>query len=102
MCIASLETGGRTGARGIAILAESSYHGDVKGITVKLPDTTLRRLRQEARATGRSVGALIRERVESPPRRGSRSVYEISSDLAGSVAGDRRPASNRRRKFARS
>ena len=34
----------------------------MKGITVKLPDTTLRRLRQEARTTGRSVGALIRER----------------------------------------
>ena len=41
----------------------------VKGITVKLPDTTLRRLRQEARATGRSVAALIRERLETAPHR---------------------------------
>ena len=36
----------------------------MKGSTVKLPDTMLRRLRQEARATGRSVAALIRERLE--------------------------------------
>ena len=37
----------------------------MKGVTVKLPDTTLRRLRQEARATGRSVAALIRERLSN-------------------------------------
>jgi len=74
----------------------------MKGITVKLPETTLRRLRQEARATGRSVSALVREGVEALPRRGGRSVYEITSDLAGSVAGNREPATNKRRKFARS
>ena len=45
----------------------------MKGITVKLPETTLRRLRQEARATGCSVAALIRERLEAVPRRGNRS-----------------------------
>lgn len=60
----------------------------MKGITVKLPDATLRQLRQEARATGRSVAALIRAKLEAlPRRRGRRSVYEITSDLAGSVAG---------------
>jgi antitoxin FitA-like protein len=74
----------------------------MKGITVKLPDTTLRRLRQEARTTGRSVAALIRERLEAVPRGRSRSVYEITSDLAGSVAGSRKPATNDRRRFARS
>jgi predicted transcriptional regulator len=74
----------------------------MKGITVKLPDTTLRRLRQEARATGRSVAALIRERLEAVPHLGSRSVYEITSDLAGSLAGDRKAATNDRRRFARS
>jgi hypothetical protein len=67
----------------------------MKGITVKLPDTTLRQLRQEARGTGRSVAALIRERLEAlPRRRARRSVYQITSDLAGSVAGDRTPATN--------
>lgn len=74
----------------------------MKGITIKLPDTTLRRLRHEARATGRSVAALIRERLDSAPHRGGRSVYEITADLAGSVAGNRKPATNDRRKFARS
>jgi hypothetical protein len=74
----------------------------MNGITVKLPESTLRQLRQEARETGCSVAALIRGRLEAPSRRGSRSVYEITADLAGCVAGDRRPASNNRRKFARS
>lgn len=74
----------------------------MKGITVKLPDTTLRRLRQEARATGRSVAALIRERLDDVPRRSSRPVYEITADLAGCVAGGRKGATNDRRRFARS
>ena len=50
----------------------------MKGITIRLLDTTLRHLRQEARTTGRSVAALIRERLEAAPRRGSPSVYEIT------------------------
>ena len=72
------------------------------GITIKLPETTLRRLRQEARATGRSVAALIREKLEAEPGRNGLSVYDIAADLAGSVAGDRKPAANDRRKFVRS
>jgi Ribbon-helix-helix protein, copG family len=74
----------------------------MKGITVKLPDTTLRRLKQEARATGLSVAAVIREKLEGAPLQGSQSVYEITSDLAGSVAGGRKPATNKRDRFARS
>src|SRR2546429_9705051 len=54
---------------GIAILSELRWWAIMKGITVKLPDTTLLRLRQKARATGRSVAALIRERLEAVPRR---------------------------------
>jgi predicted transcriptional regulator len=69
------------------------------GITIKLPDALLRRLRQEARASGRSVAALIRDSLEAVPQRGSRSVFDISSDLAGSVAGDQKPATNDRRRF---
>jgi hypothetical protein len=72
----------------------------MKGITIKLAETTLRRLRQEARSTGRSVAALVRERVEQ--RQGGRSVFEMTSDLAGSVAGRREAATNKRRKFVRS
>jgi hypothetical protein len=73
----------------------------MKGITIKLPETTLRRLKQEARATGRSVAALVRERVEPTPDRGGRSVFAMTPDLAGSLAGRRRAATNERRKFGR-
>jgi hypothetical protein len=73
----------------------------MRGITIKLSETTLRRLRQEARATGRSVAALVRDRVEVPPERSGRSVFAVTSDLAGSVAGSRRAATNKRRRFGR-
>jgi hypothetical protein len=74
----------------------------MKGITVKLPEATLRRLRLEARATGRSVAQLIRDRLESGSPGGAESVHAIASDLAGSVAGSDRAASNERRRFRRS
>lgn len=74
----------------------------MKGITIKLPDTTLRQLRNQARETGRSVAALVRERVEAPPNHVGESVFALTSDLAGSLAGGRRPAANTRRRFRRS
>lgn len=73
----------------------------MKGITIKLPEDTLRRLQKEARAAGRSVAALIRERVETPQDRDDKSVYALTADLAGSVAGGRKAATNDRRKFRR-
>jgi len=73
----------------------------LKGITVKLPETTLRWLRQEARATGRSVAALVRERVEPPRDRGGHSVFAMTPDLAGCLSGGRKAATNNRRKFGR-
>jgi hypothetical protein len=74
----------------------------MKGITIKLAETTLRRLKQQARESGRSVGALVRERVEAPLDRRGRSVHAVASDLAGSLAGSRRAATNARRRFRRS
>ena len=72
----------------------------MKGITIKLPEAAARRLREEARQSGRSIAALVRDRIEAPPHaRGS--VYEISADLAGSLAGSRLPATNARRRFRR-
>jgi hypothetical protein len=38
----------------------------MKGITIEFSEATLRRLKREARATGRTVSAIIRERVETP------------------------------------
>ena len=75
--------------------------GTMKGITIKLSETTLRRLKQQARETGRSVAALVRERVEAPLDRHGGSVYAMTSDLAGSLAGGRRAATNARRRFRR-
>lgn len=69
------------------------------GITIKLPDEVLRQLQQEARATGRSVAALIRDRITMTPVRSDDSFFGLASDLAGSVAGARQAAANVRRKF---
>jgi len=74
----------------------------MKGITIKLSETTLRQLRRQARETGRSVAALVRERVEASPDRAKESVFAVTSELAGSLAGSRRAASNERRRFRRS
>jgi predicted DNA-binding protein len=73
----------------------------MKGITIKLPVSTLKRLEQEARASGRSVAAIIRERVEAQLETGD-SVYSLTRDLAGSLAGGSKAATNERRKFKRS
>jgi len=73
----------------------------MKGITIKLPEATLRRLELEARATGRSVAAIIRERVDAHPE-ADNSVYSLTRDLAGSLSGGAAPATNERRKFKRS
>ena len=74
----------------------------MKGITIKLPETTIRQLKDEARETGRSIAALVRERVEARVDRTNASVFAMTSDLAGSLAGRRRPAVNTRSRFRRS
>ena len=87
---------------GIANVSESSYLVPMKGITIKLPEETLRRLQQEARSTGRSVAALVRERVEAPVVDDVQSVYAVTSDLAGRLKGGRKSATNSRPRFRRS
>jgi hypothetical protein len=89
---------------GITIMSEMSYDSrmaPLKNVSIKLAETTLRRLRQEARTTGRTVAALIRERIEDPVAPGGRSVYDLTSDLAGSLAGSQLAATNQRRRFRR-
>ena len=78
-----------------------SYLLVMKGITIKLPETTLRRLKREAQETGRSVAALVREHLDAPLDRVDASVYARTSDLAGSLKGPRKPATNERRRFRR-
>lgn len=74
--------------------------GGMKGITIKLPEAVARQLREQARQSGRSVAALIRERIEAP-RHGDGSVYAMSADLAGTLAGSRVPGTNARSRFRR-
>jgi len=88
---------------GIPDLSGLSYHGHMgrmKGITIKLPEGVARQLRDEACRSGRSVAALIRERIEAPASDVS-SVYKLTADLAGSLAGPGVPATNARRRFRR-
>jgi predicted DNA-binding protein len=88
---------------GIAGLSDLSYPGvmgAMKGITIKLPEPVARQLKDEARQSGRSVAALIRERVEAATHDVG-SVYAISADLAGSLSGSRLPARNARTRFRR-
>lgn len=73
----------------------------MKGFTIKIPEALARQLREQARQRGRSMAALIRERIEASPRDGG-SVYALSADLAGSLAGRRLPATNARARFRRS
>jgi hypothetical protein len=72
----------------------------MKGITIKLPEALAQQLRDQARQSRRSVAALTRERIEAPGRDGD-SVYAVSADLAGSLAGRRLPATNARARFRR-
>jgi predicted transcriptional regulator len=74
----------------------------MKAITIKLSDATLRRLRQEARETGRSVASLVRDRLETSSDPAGESVHALASDLAGCLEGSRRAATNERRRFRRS
>jgi predicted transcriptional regulator len=72
----------------------------MKSLTIKLPESVARRLQEQAQQSGRSVAALIRERLETAEN-GAGSVYGLSADIAGSLAGGRTPASNTRRRFRR-
>jgi hypothetical protein len=73
----------------------------MKGITIKLPEDTLQALAAEARASGRSIAAVVRSRLDAPQRAADGTVYAQARDLAGVLAGGRKPASNDRRKFRR-
>jgi len=73
----------------------------MRGITIKLSESTLHRLRKEARASGRSVAAVVRECVEAPLEETASSVHAQTADLAGSLAGRRQAATNARRRFRR-
>lgn len=73
----------------------------MRGITIKLPESTLSRLDAEAKATGRSIAAVVRERLDADLRPAAGTLHELAGDLAGALAGSRVAATNARRKFRR-
>jgi hypothetical protein len=73
----------------------------MKGITIKLPEGLLRALAEEARASGRSIAAVVRSRLGQPGGAPHGSVHALASDLAGSQAGSTRSGTNERRRFRR-
>jgi hypothetical protein len=89
---------------GNIFLSDKSYFV-MRGITIKLPETTLQALAAEARASGRSIAAVVRSRLDTPRAAGEgagdSSVYALAGDLVGVLAGSRRSATNERRKFRR-
>lgn len=72
----------------------------MRGLTIKLPDEMLRKLADEARASGQSVASVVRARLEAESG-GEGSVHAQAADLAGVLAGGKRSAANERRKFRR-
>jgi predicted transcriptional regulator len=88
---------------GIAHLSEMDYPAfmGMKSLTIKLPESVARKLQELAQESGRSVSALIRERLETPEDVGG-TVYALTADIAGILAGGRMPGSNSRRRFRRS
>jgi hypothetical protein len=74
----------------------------MRGITIKLPEATLKQLRSEARATGQSVADLVRARLDAAASPAVDSVHDLTADLAGSLAGSRRAATNERPRFHKS
>jgi hypothetical protein len=71
--------------------------GGMKGTTTKLAEVVSRQLGEQACQSGVGVAAVIRERTEAAPR-GRETVYALSADLAGSLAGRPLPATNARAK----
>ena len=70
-------------------------------LTVKVPEETLRRLKEEARAAGCSVASLVRERIERAVPVDD-SFYALTADLAGAAGtGSGRSATNARAKFSK-
>src|SRR5688572_28487752 len=94
---------GSVQSSGITRLSESSYAPLVRGLTIKLTDDMLRKLAEDARTSGRSVAAVVREKLQAQPTGlGESSVHAQAGDLAGVLVGSRRSATNERRKFRRS
>lgn len=72
----------------------------MKGLTIKLPADVAQRLQDEAQRSGRSMAAIVRDRLAGTYP-GRPTVFAAASGLAGSLAGPTRSATNARKKFRR-
>jgi len=61
----------------------------VENVTMKLDRRHIEKLRQRARATGRSQGAIVRELIDSHLGEPVPSLHDRAKDLCGSVGGSR-------------
>jgi hypothetical protein len=58
-------------------------------VTFKLEPRQVQRLKERARATGRSQAAIVRELIDRIDSTGPQSLHEQAKDLCGSFSGPR-------------
>lgn len=78
-------------AKSSCFLRMMEYHQGMVSLTIKLPVAVKQLLEREARQSGRSVSALIREAVSARLRKSNAggSLYDRTRDLCGAGASGR-------------
>src|SRR5208282_3244009 len=69
----------------IALLPEWCYYGDMKTLTMKMPDELLVWPENEARRSGQPKSALVREILQQHQQRRPQSALDLAADLCGCV-----------------
>lgn len=70
-------------------------------VTVKLERRQVQRLKDQAKATGRSQGAVVRELIDKHLGRRTRSLHDQAKDLCGSIRGATDLSTRRLRGYGR-
>jgi hypothetical protein len=66
-------------------MARSYYSRSMKTITVRLPEALAADIESESKATGTSKSDVVRSRLESAAPLRSIALFDLASDLIGSV-----------------
>lgn len=93
--------GGADGAAWSCFLRRKHYHDGMVTLTIKLPEAVKQLLEREARQSGKSVSALIREAVSVRLRKSTAggSLYDRTRDLCGAGASGRPDLATNREVF---
>ena len=93
--------GGADGAAWSCFLRRKQYHDGMVSLTIKLPEAVKQLLEREARQSGKSVSALIREAVSIRLRKSTAggSLYDRARDLCGAGASGRPDLATNREVF---